>query len=98
MSEDRQKPYTDKEEIQHGTGLRYFVRTFDEHINGDELIWHRDKKSRRITVLQGMGWQLQKENKLPEYIEMGKSYFIMKMEYHRLIKGSNNLVLRIEEI
>jgi len=91
-------PYTDREEIQHGTDKRYIVRTFDEEVNADELIWHRDKRSRRISVLSGTGWQLQKEDQLPEVMEMGKTYFIMKMEYHRLIKGSNNLVLRIEEI
>jgi hypothetical protein len=47
-------------------------------------------------VLSGNGWELQKEDKLPEELEIGKDYFIIKNNYHRVIKGEGDLVLRID--
>ena len=65
--------------------------------NGNENIWHRDKRTRDIEVVSGDGWHLQMDNKLPEELREGKTYRIPKMEYHRVIKGTNELVLKIKE-
>lgn len=73
------------------------IRTFSSDIDSDELIWHRDKKDREITILSGVGWKLQMEDKLPKELELGKLYDIPKEEYHRIIKGKDNLVIRIWE-
>jgi len=91
------KPY--KEEIieQHGTGRFFKVRTFDQSVEEKELVWHRDKKNRTVHVLSGNGWKLQNDDELPRELVIGKDYFIVKNSYHRLIKGENNLVIRIEE-
>jgi len=91
------KPY--KEEIleQHGTGKMFKVRTFEHTVEGDELVWHRDKQNRSVHVLSGSGWKLQKDDALPEDLTVGKDYYIMKNSYHRLIKGGDDLVIRIEE-
>ncbi len=48
-------------------------------------------------MVSGDGWQLQMDNKLPEELREGKTYRIPKMEYHRVIKGTNKLVLKIKE-
>lgn len=92
------KPYTEKHFIQEGTDRPYIVREFDVNISDDELIWHRDKNFRSVTVLSGTGWKLQMDDKLPEELIVGKQYFIAGQTYHRLIKGKNNLVVRIGNI
>jgi quercetin dioxygenase-like cupin family protein len=85
------KPYT---EVVEGD---YIIREFSGDIVESELIWHRDKKTRKVTVLQGEGWKIQMDNSLPEELEKGNSYYIPKMEYHRIIKGKGNLLIQIQE-
>jgi len=75
----------------------YVIREFSSDVNESELIWHRDKKTRKITILQGEGWKIQMDNSLPETLEEGREYHIPKMEYHRLIKGTGNLLIQIKE-
>ena len=73
------------------------VRYFSEEVDDKELIWHRDKKTRDVEVISGDNWQLQMDNELPEDLKKGKIYRIPKMEYHRVIKGTSQLVLKIKE-
>ena len=73
------------------------IRTFPEDVGEEELIWHRDKNDRDITILEGAGWQLQMDNKLPVELVKGKLYNINAMEYHRLIKGDGTLKIKIWE-
>ena len=47
------KPYKDSVEVQHGTQKEYIIREFSDNTNEDELVWHRDKTSRRVHVLRG---------------------------------------------
>tara|TARA_B100000902_G_scaffold216822_1_gene206098 strand:+ start:395 stop:676 length:282 start_codon:yes stop_codon:yes gene_type:complete len=72
------------------------LRTFNESIDSSELIWHMDKEDRIITVLKSSNWKLQMDNGLPIQLERGRSYFIPKMTYHRVIKGSGSLVLELQ--
>jgi hypothetical protein len=89
------KPY---EEIieQHGTGTKFVIRTFDESVGSDELVWHRDRESRQVHVLSGRGWKLQHDDELPLELNIGEDHYIPKMTYHRLIKGEDKLVVRIQ--
>ena len=89
------KPY---EEIieQHGTGTKFVVRTFEDSVDEDELVWHRDERDRKIKVLSDTGWQIQFDDELP--ISINRVTEIPKMVYHRLIKGDGALVIEIEEI
>ncbi len=73
------------------------LRTFSESVDEQELIWHRDKRKREVSVISGIGWKLQMDNQLPEEMSKGKLYRIPKMEYHRIIKGTGQLVLKIWE-
>ena len=75
-----------------------FIRTFEEDVPEEELVWHRDRTNRRIHILGGQGWQLQFDDKLPEELMIGRDYYIQKMTYHRVIKGENDLIIRIENI
>ena len=74
----------------------HVIRTFNENVNKDELVWHRDKEDRTIHVLEGLNWMLQMDNEEPFELVKGKSYFIPKMEYHRIIKGEESLIIEIE--
>jgi hypothetical protein len=73
-------------------------RIFSHDSPDSVLIWHRDKRDREISVIEGTGWQLQLDNQLPEYLWVGKSYTIPAMTYHRVIKGRNDLHLFIREL
>ena len=51
----------------------------------------------KITIIEGNNWQLQMDNELPVSLEVGKTYFIPKLFYHRVLKGTTDLKIRIEE-
>ena len=74
------------------------IRTFSEDIDEEELIWHRDKEDRIITVIEGKNWKLQIDNQLPIEMESGEDYFIGNMVYHRLLKGEGKLILKINRM
>jgi len=73
------------------------IRVFREDVKEEDLIWHRDLKDRTLVVLEGYGWQLQIDNEIPMDLLEGHSYNIVKNEYHRIIKGEGELVIRIYE-
>jgi hypothetical protein len=68
------------------------IRTFDESIDPIELQWHRDDENRTVTVIDSTNWKIQLENELPKEIS---SVFINKGEWHRLIKGTGELKIKI---
>ena len=95
------------EEIKESLGMRYpfsqkkqggrLIREFSKNVSSRELVWHRDRADRYVKVKRGKGWQLQFENCLPKDLSEGKTYFIPKNTYHRVIKGSTKLVVEIKE-
>lgn len=74
-----------------------FLREFKEEVDSGELKWHMDKEDRQVKVIKSNGWKLQLDNQLPIYLEEGKTYFIEKYSFHRVLKGSGNLVVEIEK-
>lgn len=84
-------PYTQVEED------GYFVREFSESVDPMELVWHRDRDDRAVTVLKGDGWKLQMDNELPREMMVGETYLIPAMEYHRILKGKDSLLIQIKE-
>jgi len=85
------KPYT---EIQQNNTI---IRTFPFNLNEEELVWHRDHNDRNVKVLTGEGWKVQMDNQLPKEIRRGDEFFIPKETYHRIIKGTTDLVVKITE-
>ena len=71
----------------------YIIREFDENINPIELLWHRDDEDRTVEILGETDWQIQLDNSLPTFLN--ESIFIKRLEWHRLIKGSGKLKLKI---
>ena len=74
----------------------YIIREFTQNIDSTELMWHRDNESRLVEVIGSTDWKFQKDNELP--ISMDSSIFIERHAWYRLIKGTNNLLLKIHKI
>jgi quercetin dioxygenase-like cupin family protein len=71
------------------------IREFSSEVDPMELIWHQDEEDRTIEILEGEGWQLQRDNELPLVLQEGDSIFIPMGQIHRVIKGNTNLKLQI---
>jgi len=84
------KPYKDIE-----VTYTYIIREFDENIDPIELKWHRDKEDRLVEIIGETNWQIQLENQLPTSINY--QIFIPKYEWHRIIKGTGTLKLKIHK-
>lgn len=73
-----------------------FIREFKESTNSSEFIWHKDKEDRIIEALEETNWLFQIDNKLPVKIE--NKIFIPKETFHRIIKGDNDLKIKLTKI
>jgi quercetin dioxygenase-like cupin family protein len=71
------------------------IREFSSEVDPMELVWHQDEEDRTIEILEGEGWQLQRDNELPLALQKGDSIFIPMGQIHRVIKGNNNLKIQI---
>lgn len=75
-------------------GNNEYIREFDSNVDIHELEWHLDSEDRLVEVVKNEGnWQVQLDNSLPVLID--KKIFIPKETYHRVIKGTGNLVVKI---
>ena len=79
------KPYLDDSNI----------RTFSKNVDPMDLIWHMDDEDRNIEVLEGKGWQFQKDNELPFQLNVGDNIFIKRHQIHRVLKGTTDLKIKI---
>jgi quercetin dioxygenase-like cupin family protein len=74
-----------------------WCRTFSSSVDDADLKWHRDHQTRHVTVLSGKGWQFQFDDELPFLLTEKHSLVIPQGVFHRIIKGSGDLVLQITE-
>lgn len=74
------------------------LREFSHEVPSEELEWHMDRRDRRITVIEGNEWKLQLESGLPLKLVEGKTYYIPRESWHRVIKGMGPLRIVIDEI
>jgi len=82
------RPYSEKKE------KGYLIREFSQNTPSFELVWHRDKKDRIVKAMHDTDWHFQLDNELPVRLTKDK-LFIPKETYHRLIKGTGDLVVKI---
>ncbi len=68
------------------------VRTFSEKVDSGELMWHRDREDRTVTVIGETDWLFQMDDCLPVKLD---EVFIPAGVYHRIIKGSGDLTVRV---
>jgi hypothetical protein len=76
-------------------GNNTYIREFSTDTDSSELIWHRDKEDREVTILEGNGWKFQRDNELPFILKKGDTIYIKKNEYHRIIKGDTDLKISL---
>ena len=81
-------PFTEK-----SLGNNQYIREFNADIDNHELEWHIDREDRTIEVIENKNWQVQLDNNLP--ILLKETIFIPKETYHRVIKGTGNLKVKI---
>jgi len=74
------------------------VRTFDKNIDDHELQWHRDERDRIVEVVKGSGWKFQMDDELPITLKEGDRISIPSEVYHRVIRGSGDLIIKIKEL
>ena len=74
----------------------YIIREFDENIDPIELLWHRDNEDRTVEIIGETDWKLQLEDSLPT--SLNQPIFIPRHQYHRVIKGTGNLKIKIYKI
>ena len=72
------------------------IRSFDSDLSQDSLLWHRDEEDRIISPIHETDWMIQFDNQLP--IKISGEIHIQKGNWHRLIKGTNNLDLKIVKL
>ena len=70
-----------------------FIRVFSQDTDSGEFMWHRDREDRIIESIEETDWMVQIDNELPKKIE-GEVFIPMGI-YHRLIKGTNNLKVKV---
>ena len=63
------RPYSDNDS----------VRTFNSNVDSSELVWHRDREDRTVTVLEGKGWSFQYDDQLPIELKEGDQFLIERM-------------------
>jgi len=61
-----------------------FIRTFDSDIDENELEWHGD-------------WSFQFDEEIPQKLNKNKTICIKKGRFHRVLKGTTSLVIKIKE-
>jgi hypothetical protein len=73
-----------------------FIREFYQETDSGEFSWHRDRESRIIESLEETDWLIQLDDELPKKIE-GQIFIPMGI-YHRLIKGSGDLKIKLKKL
>lgn len=85
------KPYQEIK-AEHNT----VTRVFDESIDPIELMWHRDQEDRLVEAVEPTDWMMQLDNQLPTLID--KPIFIPRYNWHRVIKGTGTLTVKITKL
>lgn len=72
-------------------------RTFSKNVSDKELTWHRDHEDRIVIPINENDWYVQFDNELPKKLNVDEEFFIPKNTFHRVIKGSSDLMVEIIE-
>ena len=75
----------------------YIIREFSKDTPSFEFVWHRDKEDRYVQAIHDTDWLFQLDNDIPRKLQKNK-LFIPKETYHRLIKGTGDLKVKIWKV
>lgn len=84
------KIYREKE-----IAVNLYERYFPSFTKPNQLKWHMDDEDRLIRTLMPTNWQIQLEDQLP--VSLNQPIFIKKHQWHRLIKGTGSLTLKVKK-
>jgi hypothetical protein len=73
-----------------------YIRIFSSDVDEKSLMWHRDREDRIIESIGNTDWQIQIDNELPKIIK-GKVFIPMGV-WHRLIKGTDDLKIKLKKL
>lgn len=73
-----------------------FIREFTQDTDSGEMVWHRDREDRIIESIDTTDWLIQIDDELPKKIE--GEVFIPMGVYHRLIKGTGDLKIKLQKL
>lgn len=76
-------------------GEKESIRKFSKNSEEEELKWHFDEEDRTVEILENSNWLFQFDNELP--FMMGSPIFIHKGRWHRIIKGEDDLIVKIKK-
>lgn len=74
----------------------HHIRVFKESVDSDELVWHRDREDRIVSCDHPTDWRFQMDDSLP--VELSEPVFVPKGKYHRLIKGTGDLTIKVKKL
>ena len=74
----------------------YHIRTFSKEIDDMELVWHRDKEDRIVESVDETDWMIQIDNELPKVLT--EKISIPKGVYHRVIKGTDDVTVKVKKL
>lgn len=69
------------------------IREFSNETSSNELHWHKDQEDRIIVPLNKNDWMFQRDNELPQ--KLNKTIEIKANEWHRAIKGTTDLIIKV---
>jgi hypothetical protein len=73
-----------------------YLRKFSSDTDSGEYFWHRDHEDRIVESINQTDWLVQIDNQLPQ--ELNNHVFIPKGVYHRVIKGTGDLEIKVEKL
>jgi hypothetical protein len=74
------------------------VRLFSESVDDSELKWHQDNEDRLVSPLHETDWMVQLDNQLPIRLNPNEKILIPEGVWHRVIKGSGDLKVKVKFI
>jgi len=75
---------------------KVFIREFKQDTDSGEFMWHRDREDRIIESINETDWKIQLDDELPKIIQ--GEVFIPMGVYHRVIKGTGDLKIKLQKL
>ena len=73
------------------------MREFWSDVNPNWLKWHTDDEDRDVLVLLPTDWKFQYDDEFPIDLYEGMKFSIEAGKYHRIIKGTSDLLIEVHK-
>lgn len=79
--------------VETDLGGNVYLREFSQDTDSGEFVWHRDREDRIVEAVGETDWMVQLDDELP--VRLDGRVLIPMGVYHRLIKGTGDLKIKI---